>query len=251
VVTGTVATLVLAVATASIGPLGSLGKREPHPGFHVNVALVATGVVVVAVVFAALAGLAAARVSQRGASWSPSAARVPNRLAAAGAPAPVVIGTGLAVEPGRGRGALPVRSALLAAAVGIAGIVAVLVFASSLHRLIHTPSRWGWSSDALVSDVNDDVAAALQSDPRIDGYLDAEDFQVRIDDRAATGRVYRGRQDLGWTVLDGRRPRGAGEAMLGARLSRTLDKHVGDRVTFPRRGRRAGDARGGRCGYRP
>ena len=72
----------------------------------------------------------------------------------------------------------------------------------------------------------------FESDPRIDGYLDAEDFQVRIDDRTATGRVYRGRQDLGWTVLDGRRPRGAGEVMLGARLSRTLDKRVGDRVTF-------------------
>ena len=251
VVTGTVATLVLAVATASIGPLGSLGKREPHPGFHVNVALVATGVVVVAVVFAALAGLAAARVSQRGASWSPSAARVPNRLAAAGAPAPVVIGTGLAVEPGRGRGALPVRSALLATAVGIAGIVAVLVFASSLHRLIHTPSRWGWSSDAQVSDVNDDVAAALQSDPRIDGYLDAEDFQVR--DR-------RPRRD------GSRVPRPSGPRLDGARRSPSARRGRGDARSatvahprqarrrscdVPRRGRRAGDARGGRRGHWP
>ena len=52
-----------------------------------------------------------------------------------------------------------------------------------------------------------------------------------IDGRNATGRVYRGDQALGWTVLDGRRPRGQGEVMLGARLARTLDRGVGDRVT--------------------
>jgi hypothetical protein len=232
VVTATVVTLVLAVASASVGPLGSLGRREPHPGWHVNVALVAAGVVLALIVFALIAALAAARVSRPGASWSPSATRVVNRLAAAGAPAPVVIGAGLAVEPGRGRGALPVRSALLATAVGIAGIVAVMVFASSLHRLIHTPARWGWSSDAQVLDVNDSIESELRADKRIDGVLDSQDFQVRVDDRNATGRVYRGNQDLGWTVLDGRRPRGSGEVMLGARLSRTLDKGVGDRVTF-------------------
>jgi putative ABC transport system permease protein len=44
--------------------------------------------------------------------------------------------------------------------------------------------------------------------------------------------VYSGDQELGWTVLDGRRPRGEGEVLLGARLSRSLDKGVGDRVTF-------------------
>jgi hypothetical protein len=232
VVVGTVTTLVLAIATASIGPLGSLGKREPHPGWHVNLALVGIGVAVVAIAFALIAGLAAARVSRRGTEWSPSAARVVNRLAAAGAPAPVVIGTGLAVEPGRGRGAIPVRSALLVTAIGLAGVVAVIVFASSLQRLIHTPARWGWTSDAQVLDVNDTVASELRADRRIDGYLDSEDFQVRVDGRTATGRVYRGAQSLGWTVLDGRRPRGQGETMLGARLARTLDKGVGDRVTF-------------------
>jgi hypothetical protein len=232
VLVGTVTTLVLAVATASTGPIGSLGRSEPHPGWHVNLALVAAGVVLVALAFVAIAGLASARVARRDTAWSPSAARVVNRVAAAGAPAPVVIGAGLAVEPGRGRGALPVRSALLATAAGIAGVVAVMVFASSLHRLIHTPARWGWTSDAQVLDVNDTNGAELRSDPRIDGYLDTRDFQVRVDDRTATGRVYRGDQELGWTLLDGRRPRGEGEVLLGARLARTLDKGVGDRVTF-------------------
>jgi putative ABC transport system permease protein len=178
------------------------------------------------------AALAAARVSRRVTEWSPSAARVVNRLAAAGAPAPVVIGTGLAVEPGRGRGAIPVRSALLVTAIGIAGIVAVTVFASSLHRLIETPSRWGWTSDAQVLDVNDTIVSELRGDRRVDGVVDSQDFDVRVDGHNATGRVYRGDQRLGWTVLDGRRPRGEGETMLGARLARTLDKGVGDRVTF-------------------
>jgi putative ABC transport system permease protein len=125
-----------------------------------------------------------------------------------------------------------VRSALLVTAIGIAGIVAVMVFASSLHRLIHTPARWGWASDAQVLDVNDSVAAELRADRRVSGYVDSSDFQVRVDGRNATGRVYRGDQQLGWTVLKGRRPRGQGEVMLGARLARTLHKGTGDRVTF-------------------
>src|SRR4029079_4947 len=40
VLTATVVTLVLAARDASIGPLGSLARREPHPGWHLNVALV-------------------------------------------------------------------------------------------------------------------------------------------------------------------------------------------------------------------
>jgi putative ABC transport system permease protein len=223
---------VIALASAGIGPIGSLGRREPHPGWHPNIALVVIGVAFVAIAFAVIAALAAARLSTRRGQWSPSATRVVNRIAAAGAPPPVVIGAGLAVEPGRGRGALPVRSALIATAVGIAGIVAVLVFASSLQRLIHTPARWGWTADAEVVDVNDEIEAELRADARVDGYLDAQDFQVRVDDHAATGRVYVGRQELGWTVLDGRRPRGSGEVLLGARLARSLGKGVGDRVVF-------------------
>jgi hypothetical protein len=232
VATGVLTTTVIAVAAASIGPVGSLSKSEPHPGWHLNIALVLIGTVVVGIAFLGAAALAAARLSRRSSSWTPATSRVVARVAAVGAPAPLVIGTGLALEPGRGRGALPVRSALVATAVGIAGIVAVMVFASSLHRMTNTPARWGWSADAQVADVNDDIEAALKSDRRIDGYLDSQDFQVRVDDRAATGRVYRGDQALGWTVLDGRRPRGEGEVLLGARLSRTLGKGDGDRVTF-------------------
>jgi hypothetical protein len=225
-------TLAIALGTASIGPIGSLARREPHPGWHPNVALIAFGVAAMAIVFVVIVALAAARQPRPSTTWSPSASRLVNRLAGAGAPVPVVIATGMAVEPGRGRGALPVRSALVATAVGIAGVVAVMVFASSLDRLVDTPARWGWASDAQVLDVNDDIAADLKADPRIDGYLESQDFQARVDGRVATGRTYRGTQDIGWTVLDGRRPRGEGEVMLGARLSRALDKRVGDRVTF-------------------
>jgi hypothetical protein len=231
VATGLLTTLAIALATASIGPIGSLAKSEPHPGWHPNVALVLLGTALVSIAFVGIAGLAA-RPPRRSPSGTPARSRIVDRVASTGAPAPVVIGTGLAVDPGRGRGALTVRSAIVATAVGIAGVVAVMVFASSLHRLIHTPARWGWAADAQVADVNDDLAASLRADPRIDGYLDSRDFQVRVDGRTATGRVYRGRHDLGWTVLDGRRPHGEGEVMLGARLSRSLHRGVGDRVTF-------------------
>ena len=49
----------------------------------------------------------------------------------------------MAFEPGRGRSAVPVRSALAAATVALAAVLAALVFGTSLIALISTPHRYG------------------------------------------------------------------------------------------------------------
>ena len=57
----------------------------------------------------------------------------------------VTNGFRMALEPGRGANALPVRSALLGAVLGLVGVSAALVFASSLGHLESTPHLYGWS----------------------------------------------------------------------------------------------------------
>ena len=60
------------------------------------------------------------------------------------------IGVRMAFEPGHGRTAVPVRSALAGTTVAVAAVVAALVFGASLLGLVSTPHRYGqnWTQDA-------------------------------------------------------------------------------------------------------
>jgi hypothetical protein len=62
-----------------------------------------------------------------------------------------VIGLRLALRPGAGRTALPVRSTIASAVVGVAALTAALVFSASLANLLATPGLYGVTWDAYVS----------------------------------------------------------------------------------------------------
>ena len=63
-------------------------------------------------------------------------------------------GLRMALERGRGRDAVPVRSAALGAVVGVIGVTAVLVFTNSLQRPRTRPARYGERWDFSVMDVS-------------------------------------------------------------------------------------------------
>ena len=249
-VVGVFTCAVVALATAGIGPIGTLSEREPFPGWHPNLAMVAAGAVLAAIAFALVGVLASARLTVRRASAVPGTSRIANRLAATGAPVPVAIGTGFALESGRGRNSIPVRSAMAVTAIGLAGVVGVMVYAASLHRVVDNPSRWGWTAAAQAVDLTDEIVTELRADPGVDRVAPYDEFQVRVEGRSATGRVYTGPVDVTWTVLDGRRPRGAGEVMLGARLVTHVGPWRRGSSCAHRRQQRTCEPRGGGCGNR-
>jgi hypothetical protein len=98
---------------------------------------------------AAATALAAGRAqrSQRRSAVAVAAAN-------AGAPIPVLIGTRFALEPGRGRSALPVRPALMGAVAGLLGVLAAFTFSAGSRTLPPTrrdsgrPTSWRvtWAS---------------------------------------------------------------------------------------------------------
>ncbi len=229
---GTAVALGIAVAGGTLDPVGSLGRAEPNPGFHVNVVLVAAAGAAVLGLLAAGAALAGFRVGAGTGRWSTRPGRMVARLGTMGAPPTVLIGTGLAFEPGRGRTGVPTRSALLATGFAIAGLVGVMLFSSSLDRLTATPSRWGWSADLLVSDTGPAVVDRLRNDDRIAAVTTMDEFSVQLEGSTVTATVLRGAPSSGWTLLDGRAPRASGEVLLGARVARMLHRAVGDRVRF-------------------
>ena len=67
-------------------------------------------------------------------------------------------------NPARGRTAVPVRSAYLGAVFGIAGLTAVLMFASSVQHLAATPRLYGWTADFAATDQNFGTNPATPAD---------------------------------------------------------------------------------------
>ncbi len=59
------------------------------------------------------------------------------------------VGVRMAFEQGRGRTAVPVRSALVGTTVAVGAVVAALVFGASLISLVSTPHRYGqdWAQE--------------------------------------------------------------------------------------------------------
>ena len=101
--------------------------------------------------------------------------------AAAGLGVPVVVGARFALEPGRGRSAVPVRPALLGAVVGVLGVLAAFTFSAGVSDAVANPARFGqtWQLGAFLGVGGQDfgparqVLRAVAADPDVTGVDDA------------------------------------------------------------------------------
>jgi hypothetical protein len=228
----TVLTAAGAWAAARIGPIGAIRLYEPRPGAALNVTVVAIGVLLVFIGVLAAATLTGALYRARRADALLRESRVVNRVTRVGASPPTVLGLRFALEAGNGARAVPVRSAITGAVVGVAGAVAGLVFVASLDRLVESPSRSGIPFEVIVSDVTaKDMEPALEEAPVGDVVIVANAPLV-LDGLDVDGHAMeplRGSLDIG--VQDGRFPQTPDEITLGLRVARDLDVGVGDTVT--------------------
>src|SRR6185437_8041549 len=177
-----------------------------------------------------------------GGAAGPGGAVRPSRLAALlGRAGWVTSATGMrmAFEPGRGRAAVPVRTALAGTALAVGAVAAALVFAASLLGLVATPARYGQNWDAKVDAGFADIPASygarlLAGVTGVAGYAAGNNGELLVDglsvpaigvDQAPGGRA------AGYlTLLSGRAPAGPGEIALGRRTLRALGKRVGQTV---------------------
>jgi ABC-type lipoprotein release transport system permease subunit len=72
-------------------------------------------------------------------------------LARLGLPPTIVAGARMALEPGRGRTAVPVRTTLAGVTLGLAALAGALTFGASLTHLLDTPRLYGWNWDEVVT----------------------------------------------------------------------------------------------------
>jgi len=184
--------------------------RVPRPGIAFDWTVLGLGL---AVLVGGL-GAAALALTYRGA---------PNRIAhmrqsvtrssratraaeAAGLPVAGVVGVRFALEAGRGRTAVPVRSALLGTVLAVALLVGTLTFASGLHTLVSSPPLYGWNWNYMLnpsSDVPPQTLKLLDHDPDVSGWTGVGYSNAEIDGQTVPFLISGIRPEVAPPILSG------------------------------------------------
>jgi ABC-type antimicrobial peptide transport system permease subunit len=241
---GATLAVVVAAATSSLMPIGPARVAEPHPGFHVNAAVLAAGFASIVVLLLARAAVPAWRASrseggpgaaERAANESRS--RLADAASHAGLPPSIATGVRMALEPGRGRTAVPVRGAVIGTALAVAAVTAALTFGTNLVRLVDTPSLYGQNWDVAV-DASfgafpaEDAIARLTANRDVAAFSGGTYGELTIEGRAvAAVGIDPLRGEALPTLLDGRWPTKTDEIALGTKVLRRLQRSVRDAVT--------------------
>ncbi len=231
-----------AIAASPLYPLGVARRADPDVGLHGDLTVLAVGAAALVITVTAIAFGAAIRatrpmVRMQAGERRSSRPKPAARLASIGLPPPLSSGVRLALDAGRGRTRLPVRSAIAGAVLAVMGVTAVLVFATNVDQLVKTPSRFGWTWDLESRDTtsNTPCGASTYGVERIPGLSAVAEIcyeGVRVDGRAVEALSFRPLRGsaISPVVLTGRAPIGRREVVLGHATLRALGKHVGDTV---------------------
>lgn len=257
--TGLVAAVVAAIIAYLLSPLTPIGPAriaEPRPGMAFDATIIGIGCALVLLLvplitlFPSLrAARAAGRAERRGAthpSWMVGqAARLSRSPATA-------TGLRMALEPGHGKTAVPVRSTIVAVALGIAAVTASVTVGHSLTHLVSTPALTGFTYDAILpggeefdepptkeqlTAYNAERVAKLRTLPFIDRVSLGTAVNIVIDGADSFLLAFEDGGEIGYALIDGRAPtdatpRGLPEIALGPATLRRLHLNIGDTVAF-------------------
>ncbi len=234
---GTILALALAVVLSPLSPLGPVRPVYPDRGFNVDATVMLAGA-------AALLGglsLVAFAWSIRGASHVSARRRALRRFGSVsggrvrGSLLPVsgTVGVRFALDPGRGRQSVPVRSVLAGTALAVALVVSTLTFANGLGTLISHPPLYGWNWNYLLNPTNDvppAALAALNHDPTVAQWSGADYTDIEIDNQEVPIILQRVGAKVAPPILSGHGVQSSHQIVLGAATLAQLHKKIGDVV---------------------
>ncbi|HEX7267764.1 MAG TPA: ABC transporter permease, partial [Streptosporangiaceae bacterium] len=235
----------VAIAASPLMPIGAARLAEPDPGISADGTVLAAGAAAIVVLLVAWAAWPAWRLASTGTRRNRALAgpglrsRLTASLAGADAPLTATMGVRLALEPGRGRTAVPVRAALIGTALSVLAVTAAFTFGANLLRLVNTPHLFGQRWDAAIdlqfpsSDITPAaVGRRLSSVPGITSWTFGYHGTVGIGGRVipAIGLAAGRGPLLSPTLLQGRPPRTSAEIVLGTSTLRQIGRHVGQSV---------------------
>jgi hypothetical protein len=231
-----VTAVAVAIGLSPRFPIGLARSIELNLGVHVDwlVLIIGTLALAGAVVIGGALGAWFTVVPRP----QPSRRTLVGRAAAAlHLPIPVEFGARMALNRGRGRNAVPVRPALIAAVAGVLGIVGAFTFRTGLDNAVGNVALAGttWQRVALVTGIGG---------PSVDKPV--PDLE-HVPGLRAAAEVYRTVADVGgesvsmWSyhplvgtvrrvVTSGRLPTGPDETMMGVATAARVHAHVGSTI---------------------
>jgi len=162
-----------------------------------------------------------------------------SRGAAAVARLPVVMASGIrfALDPGRGRSTVPVRSTITGVVLAVTLVAAAVTFGDSLNTLVSHPRLYGWNwnymleSGAGYGDIPQGQAARLLGrDPDVTGWTGVYFDSLLIDGQAIPVIGGTPGAMVAPPLLQGHRVETADQVVLGPQTMDQLHKHIGDTV---------------------
>src|SRR3984957_16117542 len=172
---GAVVGTLTALAISPLLPVGLAAVAEPYPGIRADGLVFGVGVAATVLITIAATAWPTWRAAGAGpamdglgrpAPASPGGRRRPQFLATLTSgigSVTAMLGIRLALQPGAGRTAVPVRSTVASAVVGVAALTGALVFSASLGHLLATPRLYGVTWDAYISNTQQHgVEAAIR-----------------------------------------------------------------------------------------
>jgi hypothetical protein len=240
VVIGALGAAVVAVLASPLMPIGPVRRVEVDRGIDIDWTVIGLGTLLFVVVLAAVTAVEAVVESPHRLQRRTDGPRERSGFVERVRALPVAMTTGLrlALEPGEGVSAVPVRSVIAGTAIAVAALVAALTFGAGMRHLVTHPAQYGWSWDVAVLDNsgygNTDTAAAreiLGGDPDIAAWSGAF-FGADVFDGVNVPLLG---MPVGSEVVppitEGRMIEREDEVVFGTATLDRLHKHVGNTVT--------------------
>jgi ABC-type antimicrobial peptide transport system permease subunit len=231
---------VVALALSPLFPIGAAGLAEIHPGLDVNVAFLAVGAATIVGVLLARAAVPAWRLASVPAGVQGTAAldagrpsMLARRVASTALPATAAAGIRMALEPGRGRSAVPVRATLAGAIVGLAAVATTMVFGTNLDRLVATPRLYGRTFDVMADGSfgpidRTRVQRVVRNHPNVTRFSGGFYGEAAVAGRAVPAVGIDG--PIRPVVVAGRAPQADDEVVLGTSTLKTAHLRIGQRA---------------------
>jgi len=255
---GAAAAAAVAVAASPLMPVGTARAAEPDPGISADMPVLLAGSIAASALLVAWAAWPAWRLaSYRGPD--PSGMTAPSGRPGfarwrPAAPVTVAAGVRLALDPGRGRAAVPVRSALTGTMLSVVAVTAAFTFGANLLHLVDSPRLYGKNWDAAIdlqfgAITPEQTRHLLGTTAAISGWTLGNHGIVSIGGLIvpAIGLTAGQGPLLSPTLLEGHQPRNDHEIVLGTSTLRQIGRHVGDQVTVTVNGHRVGERIVGRA----
>lgn len=236
---GSLAAVLVAVGLSPLAPLGPVRPVYPSRGFAIDWTVLGVGF---AGLMFAVAAFAVTLSFRRAPHRLGRIRQTPPRRSSAvrtsqamGMSVAGVVGVNFALEPGRGRTAVPVRSILVGTVLAVAMVVATLTFASGLTTLVSHPALYGWNWSYALNPSNNvppSTLTMLKHDSDVAAYSGIDYTDAEINGQTFPILLAEARAKVSAPILSGHGLDSSNQIVLGSATMALLHDHLGDSVVF-------------------